>query len=147
MASDYLLELDGIKGESKDDFKRGNLQIESFSWGVSNAGASGAGVGHKGFHFTKKVDKASPMLFQKCCTGAHIPKAVLYGRKSTADPASYYTITLTDILISSYEGGAEGGDVPTDSFSLNYSKIKFDYIYRSTTTVSSGEITNNGGTP
>ncbi|MDX6588007.1 MAG: type secretion system secreted protein Hcp [Solirubrobacterales bacterium] len=146
MASDYLLELDGIKGESKDDFKRGNLQIESFSWGVSNAGASGQGVSHKAFHFTKKVDKSSPLLFQTCCTGKHIPKAVLYGRKSTTDPASYYTITLTDILISGYEGETEGGDIPTDSFSLNYSKIKFDYIYRSTT-VSSGDISNTGGTP
>jgi type VI secretion system secreted protein Hcp len=145
MASDYLLELDGIKGESKDDFHRGTLQIESFSWGVSNS-ATGAGIGHKQFEFTKKVDKSSPLLFQSCCTGKHIPKAVLYGRKSTAEPSAYYTVTLTDVLISSYLGDAEGGDIPSDSFSLNYAKIKFDYTYRSSL-VTSGDITNQGGTP
>ena len=47
-ASDYLLEIDGIKGESKDTAHRGTIEIYSFSWGVSNSGSaasSGGGCG------------------------------------------------------------------------------------------------------
>jgi len=34
MATDYLLELDGIKGESKDSKHPNTIEIESFSWGA-----------------------------------------------------------------------------------------------------------------
>ena len=35
MASDYLLEIDGIKGESRDDKHKDTLEIESFSLGAT----------------------------------------------------------------------------------------------------------------
>ena len=37
-ASDYLLEIDGVKGESKAE----QIEIHSWSWGASNSGASSA---------------------------------------------------------------------------------------------------------
>ena len=43
-ASDYLLELDTIKGESKAATTQ-SIELESFSWGASNAGAAAAGSG------------------------------------------------------------------------------------------------------
>jgi type VI secretion system secreted protein Hcp len=150
MASDYLLEIDGIKGESKDDFHKGSIQVESWSFGASNPGASQQGANHKDFVVSKHIDKASPLLMLSCCTGKHIPKAILHVRKSTADPTAYYTITLTDIVISSFDGGAEGGDVPADSFSLNFTKIKYDYVYRSSAPISTGDLTDiddGSGTP
>ena len=39
MATDFLLELDGIKGESSDSKLKDTIELESFSWGVSNAGS------------------------------------------------------------------------------------------------------------
>jgi len=47
-ASDYLLQLDPVKGEGKDAAAPQTIEVESFSWGASNAGAatgSGAGAG------------------------------------------------------------------------------------------------------
>ena len=38
MARDFLLEMDGIKGESKDDKHKDTIEIESFSWGATNPG-------------------------------------------------------------------------------------------------------------
>ncbi len=38
LASDYLLVLDGIKGESADASHPGAIEIQSFSWGASNPG-------------------------------------------------------------------------------------------------------------
>src|SRR5512141_65638 len=48
-ASDYLLQLDPVKGEGKDAAAPQTIEVESFSWGVSNPSSasmgSGAGAG------------------------------------------------------------------------------------------------------
>jgi hypothetical protein len=48
-ASDYLLQLDPVKGERTDTAAPQNIEVESFSWGASNpssaATGSGAGAG------------------------------------------------------------------------------------------------------
>ena len=44
---DYFLKLEGIKGESQDDKHRDEIDVLSFSWGVSQTGtmAFGGGAG------------------------------------------------------------------------------------------------------
>jgi hypothetical protein len=46
-ASDYLLQLDAVKGEGKDQAAPQSIEVESFSWGASNAvsAATGGGAG------------------------------------------------------------------------------------------------------
>jgi type VI secretion system secreted protein Hcp len=136
MASDYLLEIEGIKGESNDSKHKGTIEIDSFSWGETNSGAhatgGGGGAGKVHFqdiHFTTGVNKSSPLLMLACATGQHIKKAQLFVRKQGGDQQEYYTITMEDLLVSSYQSGGHGSSnsVPTDQFSLNFSKIKFEY--------------------
>jgi type VI secretion system secreted protein Hcp len=136
MATDYLLELDGIKGESRDDKHKDTLEIESFSWGCSNMGgmASGGGGGAGKVNFqdiscTTKVNTSSPLLMLACATGQHIKKAVLFVRKAGGTQEDYYKVSMSDLLVSSYQtGGSSGGDaVPVDQFSLNFASIKFEY--------------------
>src|SRR5436190_7693794 len=131
-ASDYLLEIDGIKGESSDQKHKDTIEIESFSWGVSQTGAhssgGGGGAGKASFqdlHFTTRVSKASPLLFKRCATGQHIQKATLFVRKAGGQQQDYMTITLTDVLVSSYRVGPDEDfdSVPTDQVSLNFAKI------------------------
>jgi type VI secretion system secreted protein Hcp len=136
MASDFLLEIDGIKGESNDSKHKETIEIESFSWGVSNSGShaagSGGGAGKASFqdlHCTANVNKSSPVLMLSCANGKHIKKAVLFVRKQGKDQQEFYTVTLEDLLVSSYQSGDStgGNPVPTDQFSLNFAKIKFEY--------------------
>lgn len=134
-AVDYFLKIDGIEGESADDKHKGEIEILSFSWGESNAGAmahgSGGGAGKvnmQDFHFTMVMNKASVKLFESCATGQHIKEAVLTARKSGGEQQEYLIVKLTDVLVSSYQtGGSSNDSVPTDSFSLNFSKIEFEY--------------------
>ncbi|HVK07419.1 MAG TPA: type VI secretion system tube protein Hcp, partial [Gemmataceae bacterium] len=52
MASDYLLELDGVKGESKDDAHKETIEIASWSLGASNptsVGSAGMSAGKVSF--------------------------------------------------------------------------------------------------
>ena len=134
-AVDYFLKIDGIEGESTDSKHKGEIDIQSFSFGVANsgshAGGGGGGSGKASFqdlHFTTNVSKASPKLMLACATGEHIKKAVLTVRKAGKDQQEYMKVTLEDLLVSSYQdGGHEGSVFPSDQFALNFSKIEFDY--------------------
>jgi type VI secretion system secreted protein Hcp len=136
MASDILLEIDGVKGESKA--KADMIDIMSYSWSVTNSGSASAGGGlgsgqssFGDFQFSTPLSKASPALATKCATGEHIAKVVMHQRKAgggTDGGKEFYTITLEDVLVSSYAQGAnDGGGDPHDSFSFNFSKIKTEY--------------------
>lgn len=121
-ASDYLLEIDGVKGESKDDKHKGAIEIESFSWGVSNLGSSGGGggtgkVSFQDLHFTTRISKASPQLMLACATGKHFPSATLFVRKSGGSTNEYYKITLEEVLVSSMQqtGPGSNGGTSTDT--------------------------------
>ena len=132
---DMFLKIEGIDGESQDDRHKNEIQIDSFSLGAANSGSGGSNLGSgtskvkvEDIHFTKQIDKASPNLFINCCSGKHIPTAVLTVRKAGENPQDYFTITLTDVLISSHSiSGHDGGGMPSDTFSLNFSKIKHEY--------------------
>ncbi len=135
-AVDFFLKIDGIDGESTDEKHKGEIDILSFSFGASNAGAhsggGGGGAGKASFqdmHFTMKMNKATPKLLLACATGEHIKKAVLVTRKAGGKQEEYLKITLSDLLVSSYQtGGSSAGDVmPTEQIALNYSKIELEY--------------------
>ncbi len=140
MPSDYLLVIDGIKGESQDAKHKDAIEIDSFSFGETNTGSfafgTGGGTGKVSFqdmHFSTRVNKASPNLMVACATGKHINKAILYARKATGDGGQqeFLTITLEDVLVSSYQTGGHDGNghttLPTDQFSLNFAKIEYAY--------------------
>lgn len=153
-ASDYFLKIDGIKGESVDAGHRDEIEINSWSWGASNpvlAGGGGGGTGKvsmQDFHFVCSHDKSSPLLMLACAqgaTGTHIPKVVLTVRRTTPTgaPEEYLTITLEEVLVSSFSssapppnGGAQAP--PTQSISLNFTKIVFSQ------TAADGTITRAG---
>jgi type VI secretion system secreted protein Hcp len=130
---DYFLKLDGIDGESTDDRHKGQIEIESFSWGASNpstlSGGGGGGAGKvqmQDIHFTKTIDKSSPKLFEAVATGKHIKKAVLMGRGPSGN--EFLVLTLEDVLISSYSQAGNQGTLPVDSFSINFAKIEYKYV-------------------
>jgi len=132
VASDYLLKLEGIKGESQDAKHKDEIEIESFSWGATQpAVASGAGAGKVSFqdiHFTTRVNVASPNLMVACASGQHIKEATLTVRKAGRDQLEYYIVKLSDNLVSSYQsGGYEANVLPVDQFSLNFAQIEFEY--------------------
>ncbi len=136
MASDYLLKIDGIKGESTDAKHKDEIEIESFSWGATQPGTFSSGVGggagkvsFQDLHFTTRVNVASPNLMIACASGQHIKVATLTVRKAGKEQQEYYLIKISDSLVSSYQsGGSEGSNaVPVDQFSLNFAKIEFEY--------------------
>ncbi len=69
MATTTFIKFDGIEGESTHKDHKGEVDVLSWSWGVSNAGTGHAGGGSGAgkaqpvdLHFTHNYDKASPGL-------------------------------------------------------------------------------------
>lgn len=137
-----FIKFDGVDGESVDSRFEKHIEVLSWSWGMTQSGMSTAGGGGgagkvslQDFHFTSSVSKASPQLFLACATGQHIPEVTLHftRRLPSGQDVPYYTITLSDVLVSSVSGGRDEGaagnttDRPTERVSLNFHKIKFEY--------------------
>jgi type VI secretion system secreted protein Hcp len=132
---DLFLKIEGIEGESNDAKHKGAIELESWSWGATQHGTHANGSGGGGgkvamqdFHAVMKVNKASPRLMLACATGDHIKKATLICRKAGKEQQEYLKLTLTDVLVSSFQSGHNtGGLVPTEQFSLNFARIEYEY--------------------
>ena len=137
---DYFLKIDGIDGESTHSSHGGEIEILSWSWGATNAGTfsggGGGGAGQVSFSdisIVKTLDKSSPKLFMATAQGEHMREVILSGAalttgKNDARSQDYYVITLSDVLVTSYQQSGSSGDiVPTESVSMNFSKIKVEY--------------------
>jgi len=149
MPVDIFLKIEGIKGESKDDQYKEQIEVQSYSFGLTQAGTfafgGGGGAGKAQFQdisFAARVSKASPMLFLKCANGQHLPGATLSARKAGERPLEFLQIKLNDVIITSYQnGGSSGSDsLPVDQFSINYAKIEFAYTEQKDDG-SAGEVT------
>jgi type VI secretion system secreted protein Hcp len=134
--SDYFLKVDGIQGESVDAKHKGEIELESFTWGETNAagptGAGGAGAGKvsiQDLHFAMRFNKASPALVLACANGKHLKSAVLTARKAGKGQQEYLVYKLTDVLVSSYQttGSTHEGARPLDEVSLGFGKIEIEY--------------------
>jgi type VI secretion system secreted protein Hcp len=134
--ADFFLKIEGIDGESQDSKHKNEIDLESWSFGENQTGASHAGGGGgagkvhmQDFHFVMRVNKASPKLFLACATGEHIKKAILTCRKAGKEQQEYLKWNFTDLLISSYQtGGSSHGDaLPVDQISFNFSKVEVEY--------------------
>ena len=135
MAVEYFLKIDGVPGESSDAKHKGEIQLESFSWGETSPGGAGPGGGGgagkvqmQDLVVTMIVSKASPKLMLGCATGKHYKEAVLTARKAGKTQQEFLVFKFKDVIVTSYQtGGSAQADVPIDSASLGFSQIQMDY--------------------
>lgn len=137
MAFDAYIKIDNIPGEALDNNHKDWIEALSYQFGLSqniSETASSAGGASAGKAFlsdlqvSKHVDKASPKLFEAAASGTHIPKITIHVNRAGGTQVKYLEITLEQVLISSFtHNGNTQGDLPTESFTLNYGKIKIAY--------------------
>jgi type VI secretion system secreted protein Hcp len=133
MAIDTHIKFDGVEGESTHADHKGEVEVLSWTWGVSNAsqaagGGSGKGKANPGdIHITHTYDKASPILAKKCAQGVHFPTVTMTSRKSGEGQKDFLKITMKEVFITSVQpSGSSGGDI-AESVSMSYGAIEFSY--------------------
>lgn len=137
MASTMFLKIDGVKGESTDANHKDEIELLSYSHGVSQptsavASTAGGGTGgrcnHTDLSVSKMMDSATPILNQLCCTGKHIDSITMTLRRADGDKSIPYMVyKLTDIVISSVSVGGSSDSVPIETLTFNYAKIEWEY--------------------
>lgn len=126
-----------IKGSSKVAKHEDWIELQSVQLGVGRAistvgGSADRDTSNPSFSeltFTKPTDLASPELFMQSVCGKSLGLAEIHFiQTGGADKKEqvYLKIELTDPIVSSYSISS-GGDRPSESFSINYSKISYQY--------------------
>lgn len=134
MSTDCHIKFDGVDGEAAHKDHKGEIEVLSWTWGVSQpsggsaGGGSGRGKAVPGeFHFTHLYDKASPVLAKQCASGKHFKDAKLTARKAGEGQKDFLVITMKEVFVSSVQpSGSSGGDV-VESVSFSYKDIEFAY--------------------
>ena len=136
MAVDIFAKIDGIKGESLDDKHKDEVEVLSWSWGVTQSGSiTGGGGGGAGkatfndFNFTHHLDKASPNLLRACATGKHIKEATITMRKAGKGQLEFLIIKMNDIIITGVHpsGTGEGSAATAEQVALQFAKVDLEY--------------------
>ena len=133
MAMDTFLKIGDIKGESTDDKHKDEIEVLSWTWGVTQTGSSPTGGGRgradfSDFSFTHHLDKASPNLMRACATGQHLPEATLTERKAGQGQQEFLIVKLSDVIVTAVlpsGSGADGGLF--EQASLRCAKVDVEY--------------------
>jgi type VI secretion system secreted protein Hcp len=135
VATDIFAKIGAIKGESQDVKHKDEIEVLSWSWGVTQSGsmAHGGGGGQgkasfQDFNFTHHIDKASPVLMKSCATGVHIKDATITVRKAGKGQQEYLVIKMSDVIVTGVALSI-GGDGPAtdESVSLQFAKVDLEY--------------------
>jgi len=129
------LHYEGIEGQATHQEHSKWIDIGSVQWGIgrgistptgSTANREASEPSISEITITKTMDNSSPKIFTESATGRK-GKTVKIHFVSTGSPGeTYVEYTLTNTLISGYSISS-GGDRPTESLSLNFTKIEFLY--------------------
>lgn len=150
MAVDMFLKIEGsdVKGESKDGKHGDEIDVLSWTWGMTQSGSfhvgGGGGAGKvnvQDISVTKYLDAATPNLMQACASGQHFDKATLTVRKAGGEQEEYLFIIMEKVLVSSISTGGSGGeDRLTENVTLNFAKVETKYMTQEDAGGLAGEI-------
>jgi type VI secretion system secreted protein Hcp len=136
MPEKIFAKIGDIKGESRDDKHKDEIEVLSFSWGVTNspstAPGGGGGAGTATFQdlsIVHHIDKASPLLLKACATAVQLRDATISHRRSGEDRQEYLIVKLNDVIITRVTHTAGGGqpDTGTEIVDLAFAKVDFEY--------------------
>ena len=125
-----------IKGQAKVTGHEGWINIGSCQWGVGRSIALQSGGSAKRetsspsvseVVFSRDSDLASPELFFQACGGVSLGLCTMDVLQVIGNEQKVFCqVLLEDAMISSYSFSS-GGDNPSESFAVNFTKISFQY--------------------
>jgi type VI secretion system secreted protein Hcp len=126
-----------LKGEVTQLVHKEWIEISSLQWGVGRGISSGVGGASKReatapsvseITLTKTYDVASPLLLKESLGGKSVTaKVELTQTDNSGKHVAYQKYILSNALISGYSIST-GGDRPSESLSLNFTKVDSEYL-------------------
>jgi len=126
MAGSLWLKIDGCEGEATDDGHQKEIDIQSYSFGVTHpvsfrgGGLGGGEATVQDVSVSKMVDKSTPVLWKFCMNHKVLPEVLITQRKRGENPIDFIKIKLKNAVISSVSHGGHadsaGGETVTFAF-------------------------------
>lgn len=126
-----------MKGEVTAEGYKDWVELSSFQWGVGRGIASGVGGGSKReasapsvseITVSKTLDAFSPSALKEAIGGEGVQvKIDLTRTDGKGNHIAYQKYILEGVMISGYSLSS-GGDRPSESLSLNFTKFDSEYI-------------------
>ena len=135
--SNLYLKYGAIEGSATHDTVIKQIQIDSYQFSVGRPMGSPSGsvskrdAGHPNLsevNISKMMDASSVQLFGEACDGKAVPKVTITHLRATQPggaPEPLLTIEMDDCMVSQYSIVASADQNPSESVSLNFTKIKF----------------------
>ncbi len=129
------LKLDGVSGDATQQDHKEWITLNSFQWGVGRGISTPVGDTARReasqpsvseVTVTKIADVSSSQLFVEAVTGTNAKLVKIHLTRTGSPGDTYLEFILTDTLVSGYSMSS-GGDQPSESLSLNFTKIEFNY--------------------
>jgi len=117
-----------LTGDCQVDGHVGDIQLSSFSWGAGvthSISPIGVTVGRPNFHpfsVKKTLDSTSPSLFFSAANGDVFTSVTISCRKSGSS-TDFFTISFSDVVISSYSTSSSPSSTPTEEISFIFQKM------------------------
>jgi type VI secretion system secreted protein Hcp len=134
----YLKYGTDIKGESLAEGHKGSdgwIEVNSVQWGCGRAISTPVGASAKReasspsvseITLTKLMDSTSPKLAKEALVGKAVTANIELVETGADQLNTYLTLNLTNCMISGYSFSS-GGDRPSESLTLNFTKIEYTY--------------------
>ena len=144
-----FLKPDGIKGASTSSHGKDDIEVLSYSFGVSMPVTHSVAEGQRthgqanvqDISISKYVDQTTPIFLQHCCKGTLIKTMqIRHLRADTAGTAAVMLITIdmNDVLVTSVS--VSGSDQSMENLTFNFSKIQWTYHKQDKTAADKGNV-------
>jgi len=151
MSDVLILCIDSIPGNSTITGYADKIVVSSFSHSASiplqqdsakTERTAGRPIGSE-LNFTKMSDLSTTALYKACTQGSKLGTIKLnVGRVENGTYMNFFTYTMTNGMIS-HISTSGGGGIPSDSFSINFTKIQCDYTQQKSDSTQKGTATWN----
>jgi type VI secretion system Hcp family effector len=119
-----FLKVAGVTGESRDSRHLNWIELQDYSWDVSRAGRK---PNFAPLRVKMSLSRAVPPLFIDMATGKTVASAEIQASKIIGDGQfNYLTIAMSKVSVSALSE-SNSAPVPTETMSLNYSRITITY--------------------
>jgi type VI secretion system secreted protein Hcp len=130
----YSLSVPNVPGEGTEG--TGSIEVDSFSWGVSNNTvpvSSGVGKSSKGkftdLTVSRQLDKSSPIFFNDCYKGAMFESVTLYIQPG-GQGGDDMTIKMGHAVVASVAWTGGSADRPTEVVTFRFTSGQITYASR-----------------
>lgn len=142
-----FVKFDGIDGDATEEGHKAWISVDSFQFGVGRGISTPVGDAARReasapsvseITLSKRMDKASLKLWESSLVG-NAGKTVKIDITTTGDKGKLTVLAqyeLTNCLVSGYSVSS-GGEAPSESISLNFTKVMFNF--------KGADITNKSG--